>query len=455
MRNEAKETFKEMVESIPVPKEKVLTAIHTGTYQGQKNNQWGYKSRSWAILGTVAVMIALILGIGSFSPTVGKALSQLPWIGGFYEQYSDELTNSLFKEGDTQNLNLVEKKNSITVSLIDAYYEGDIVSIAGSVKGKIPNLNNENELSVELFSKKDGKIFANPDSHSFEATKDGYKFQLLFKVKGEQLADTIEFPLTIKYINGVSGNWYFNIPLKQSKLKSLPVDKPMDFGINDVKFQVENIQSAKKTAILNLDMSTNMYQENNQLQIMKITDRKGHNILKSPNVNIIDDDSISMELNQVPKKGETYTVEADYWQLEYSQLIPVIDTKTILKPSFDPFNIRLLDSKVADGKAVIKYQVQNNKPISEFEHNLGYALRVSRKDYHDLPVNNTAIFGENIQNRSEVTVVDKDAGIYQNIFDLTEKSELTDASIDELYFSVEFSPSIIKTKPLTTKIIFY
>lgn len=52
-------------------------------------------------------------------------------------------------------------------------------------------------------------------------------------------------------------------------------------------------------------------------------------------------------------------------------------------------------------------------------------------------------------------MIDGEKGIYQNTFDLTEKEQLTNATLNELYFSVKFDEGITETQTVKASVIFY
>ncbi|MGX7162843.1 DUF4179 domain-containing protein [Enterococcus massiliensis] len=442
-----KKIIKEMIEQIPVPRQKVIDAIHSGT----KRSPFYSKRKRGQIRLSIGLVAALTLffASGFINPTIGRAFAQLPWIGHLYARNGDSLGEMMLEEGKTQALNLTETKNGINVTVNDAYYEGDILSFTGTVTGDIPNLNKENELSLEIAEQK----IAVSEGTAFEEIKNGYKFQIHQRLSSEQIPDASTFLLEITTINGVKGPWTFSIPLKQSKGEKIDVDKTLDFGVDGLKYQLVSLNPSEK--ISTLDVQINQSKTDATIEGMKILDEEGNDLLFSKNSQLLDNGNQRLQLKELPKKNTKYTFEAVYEQNEYSKLISLEDKQTLLTSSFDPLSFQLLNSKVENGKAVITYQVKHAPKKSVFVHNLGYCLRISTKDYHAISDNNTDASDNASQTSSQVKVIDGEKGIYQNTFDLTEKEQLTNATLDELYFSVKFDEGITETQTVKASVIFY
>lgn len=291
-------------EKIIVPREKVFQAISAGLRDANEPSTNRFLRVRVLLPTAVALFILATAGSGFVHPVVGHALSKLPLVGQIYANLYDDYGAKLSAQGKTYSLNESVTVNGITITIIEAYYQGNTVSIIGTAAGDtiVPKAEAD-ELSFGLVSKKDGKTFARSATSSVNKVGEGYQFYVDFHLLSDKLQGKIEFPLEITRANGNKGPWKYSLSLEQKVGEVKQIDKTVDFGIEGNQFRFVKVSEGDDRDLLMIE--NNQQDNQKRVQLNKILDPKGKDILDLTSTHY-DDKYTRIELTESIQPGVKY-----------------------------------------------------------------------------------------------------------------------------------------------------
>ncbi|MFS0638362.1 DUF4179 domain-containing protein [Mesobacillus foraminis] len=240
------------IEQIPVPKEKVFNAISKGI---NKDVDRGHGKRKKALAGTAiaAAILGITMASGFFNPAMNKVLAKAPLIGGIFQEFDDAMGVELANQDAVTQLNQSLTKHGVSVKLTSAYFDGNVVSITGFVGDGVEKGHNEKgEVSFDVnfeHNKGDNDPWLN-GSRDLRKVKGGYKFQWKMEYPYKSFKENFTLPITIHSINGIKGDWNFNVPIQQEKNSTLVINQEKGYPEDEVKIRIKEILTAKTTSSL-------------------------------------------------------------------------------------------------------------------------------------------------------------------------------------------------------------
>ncbi|WP_042458936.1 DUF4179 domain-containing protein [Neobacillus dielmonensis] len=454
--------FNTAIEQIPVPKEKVFCAISKGI---NKDGNKGTAKKKKVLTGvaTAAALLGITVTSGFVNPTMNKVLAKAPLIGGIFQEFNDETGVELANQDAVTELNQAITKNGVTVKLTSAYFDGSVVSITGFVDEGVEKGGNEKgEVSFDMnfeHNKGDDDPWLRGKSNDLKKVENGYEFQWKMQYPYKTFKENFTLPITIHNINGIEGEWNFDIPIKQEKNRSLVMNQEQEYLDDGVKLRIKEILTAKASS--SFVYETVQKYKGDEIYI-KAVDNKGK-VYKLGNPTYLEESKQEDGYHRTVRTEMT-KLNSDITSLTFYPQINFADPKVeqlVDKKSFaiksTRYNVGLQVNAVSQkgGNLVIDYQLtglpQNlsKEKLETINHNLAYQFWLVDKDYvseidpdnpwppknHGIPFN-------------KVKMIDEAAAHFQSTFDLNgEEERIENFKLENTMLLFDFS-SFVPSKEL-------
>jgi len=460
--------IKTAIEQIPVPKEKVFSAISKG--MNMEGDRGKPKKKKILAAMVTAALIGITLTSGFVNPTMNQVLAKTPFIGGIFQEFNDSTGVELAKQDAVTKLNQSFTKNGVTVKLTSAYFDGNVVSITGFVSNGVDKGHNEKgEVSFDVnfeHNKGDHDPWLRGKSNNIKKVKNGYNFQWKMEYPYKSFKENFTLPITIHNINGIKGEWNFDIPIQQQNNSKLVINQEQGYPEDGVKIRIKEILTAKTSSSLVYD-TVEKY-KGDDIYIQKAVDNKGKVYRLGDGTSLEESNKEDGYYNTM--RREMTKLNSDVTSLTFYPRLSAADPKVqqlLNVKSFTlkstRFNLGLQVNEVTQkgGKLVIDYQLTGlPKNLSKgklelISHNLGYLFWLVDKKYinkidpenpwppknHGIPFN-------------KVKMIDKETAHFQSTFDLNGEEKIKNFKLENTILQFDFSSfvSAKKLKPFTVEI---
>ncbi|WP_330501718.1 DUF4179 domain-containing protein [Peribacillus frigoritolerans] len=453
---------KSAIEKIVVPKEKVFGAIDKGlkmSGQGRKIK----KKKVLAGSSAAAALLGITIASGFVNPTMNKVLANTPLIGGIFQEFNDSMGVELANQDAVTELNQSLTKNGVTIKLTSAYFDGNVVSITGFVDEDVEKGHNEKgEVSFDMnfeHNKGDNDPWLNGKSTDIRKVKGGYNFQWKMEYPYKSFKENSTLPITIHNINGIKGEWNFDIPIQQEKNSTLVIDQEQGYPDDEVKIRIKEILTAKASS--SLVYETVEKYKRDDIIILKAVDDKG-NVYRFGNQTVLED-SEQEDGYQSTMRREMTKLNSDITSLTFYPQLSATDPKVqqllniksfTLKSTRFNLGLQVNDVTQKGEKLVIDYQLTglpknlSKGKLETINHNLKYLFWLVDKEYltkidpenpwppknHGIPFN-------------KVKVIDKETAHFLSIFDLNGEERIENFKLENTMLLFDFS-SFVPAKEL-------
>jgi hypothetical protein len=456
----------EAIEQIPVPKEKVFNAISKGINK-DVNPGYGKKKKVLAGVASTAAILGITVSSGFFNPTMNNVLANAPLIGVLFQEFNDPTGVDLAYQNAVTELNQAITKNGVTVKLTSAYFDGSVVSITGFVDEEVENGRNEKgEVSFDVnfeHNKGDNDPWLRSKSNEIKKVENGYNFQWKMEYPYKSFNENFTLPITIHNINGIKGEWNFNIPIQQEKNSSLALNHEKGYPDDEVKIRIKEIFTAKATSSLVYE-TVEKYKGDNII-ISKAVDDKG-NVYRFGNQTVLEDSrqedgyhsTVRTEMTKLNSSARSLTF---FPQLNIAdpKVEQLLDKKSFtLKSQRLNLGLQVNDVTQNGEKLVVDYQITGlPKNLSQHKldiinHNLEYAFWLVDEKYISKidpenpwpPKNHGTPF-------NKVRMIDKETAHYQSTFDLNGDERIKNFKLENTILLFNFSTFVSSEdlKPFT------
>ncbi|KKK36098.1 hypothetical protein WQ57_21205 [Mesobacillus campisalis] len=463
--------IKSAIDQIAVPKEKVFDAINKGL---NKTEHGGRARRKKVLAVTVTATAAALLGItfasGFVSPAMNKVLANTPILGGVFQEFNDRTGVELANEDAVTELNQSLTRNGVTVKLTSAYFDGNVVSITGFVDENVVKGGNEKgEVSFDVnfeHYRGDNDPWLRGKSNNIKKVETGYIFQWKMAYPYKSFKENSTLPITIHNINGIKGEWNFDIPIQQEKNSTLAINTEQAYPEDEVKINIKEILTAKASS--SLIYETVEKYKSDDIYIKKAVDNKG-NVYTFENPTYLEESKQDDGYHSTVRTEMT-KLKSDITSLTFYPHLSAADPKvqqllgsksfTLKSTRFD-LGLQVNDVTQTSGKLVIDYQITGlPKNLSEdkletINHNLEYLFWLVDKDYikkidpenpwtpknHGIPFN-------------KVKMIDKATAHFQSTFDLNGEERIENFKLENTMLLFDFSSFIPskELKPITVQL---
>ncbi|WP_409273362.1 DUF4179 domain-containing protein [Neobacillus sp. SCS-31] len=454
--------FKTTIEQIPVPKEKVFSAISKGI---NKEDNRGKAKKKKVLVGaaTAAALLGITVSSGFVNPTMNKVLANTPLIGGIFQEFNDSTGVELAHQDAVTELNQSLTKNGVTVKLTSAYFDGSVVSITGFVDDDVEKgVNEKGEVSFDLnfeHYKGDSDPWLRGKSNNIKKVENGYNFQWKMDYPYKTFKENSTLPITIHNINGIKGEWKFDIPIQQEKNRKLVINQEQGYPEDGVKIHIKEILTAKASSSLIYE-TVEKYKDDD-IFIEKAIDNRGK-VYRFENPTFLEESKQEDGYHRTIRR-EMDKLNSDIKSLTFYPSLSVANPKVqqlLNRKSFTlqstRFNLGLQVNDVTqkDGELVIDYHLTglpenlSKDKLETINHNLAYLIWLVDKDYL------TRIDPENPwppKNRgipfNKVKMIDKATAHFQSTFDLDGEERIENFKLENTMMLVDFS-NLVPAKEL-------
>ncbi|MFJ7747525.1 DUF4179 domain-containing protein [Peribacillus sp. NPDC097295] len=453
---------KSAIDKIDVPKEKVFKAIDKGLKMAGQGGK-AKKKKIFAGLATAAVLLGITVASGFINPTMNKVLANAPLIGGIFQEFDDSMGVELETQDAVTELNQSITENGVTVRLTKAYFDGNVVSITGFVDKSVEKGHNEKgEVSFDVnfeHNKGDNDPWLNGQSTDIRKVEGGYNFQWKMEYPYKSIKDNFTLPITIHYINGIKGDWDFDIPIQQEKNSTLAILQEQEYLADGVKIRIKEILTAQASSSLIYD-TVEKY-KGDDIYILKAIDNKGK-VYRFGNRTLLEesvkeDGYHSTARTKMTKLNSNTTSLTFYPQLSISdpKVQQLLDKKSFAFKS-ERLNLGLKVNEITKKgtELVIDYKFTGlSKELSKhqldlFENNLKYEFLLVDKEYigvidseNPVPLKNHSI------SMNKVKTINKKTAHFQSTFDLNGEEKIENFKLENTILLFNFS-SFVPSKEL-------
>ena len=442
------------IENIPVPKEKVFDAISKGINRDMKNVN---RRRKKVITGVVST--AAILGItfasGLVNPTVNNVLAKTPIIGGVFQGFNDQTGVDLAYQNAVTELNQAVTQNGVTVKLTSAYFDGSVVSITGFVDDGVENGSNEKgEVSFDVNFEDyndDSDPWLRGKSNGLRKVENGYNFQWKMNYPYQSFNEDFTLPITIHNINGIKGQWKFDIPILQEQNSSITLNYEKGYPDDEIKILVKEILTAKASSSLVYE-TVEKYKRDDTI-FTKVVDDKG-NVYRLGDRTVLEESeqedgyhsTIRTEITKLNDRAASLTFYP-HLSIAVPKAEQLLDKKSFTLQS-QRINVGLQVNDVTQSgeKLVVDYQFTGlPKNLSQHKlkiinHNLEYAFWLVDEKYRSKidPENPYPPKNHGIALNS-VKTIDEATAHYQSTFDLNGDENIKNFKLENTILLFDFS----------------
>ncbi len=458
--------IKYVIDQIEVPEAEVLHAIDRGIKQS-KQSEWGRSSQKKKIMIScimAASVFGLTLSSGFINSNMNKVLADAPVIGGIYERFGDKMGLNLEKQHLVTELDQTITKNGVSVNLNNAYFDGDVVSVTGHVSGDLDKGTNEKgEVSFDVNfedNKGDSDPWLNGKSTDINNTGNGYDFQWKLAYPYQTMKKDLNLPISIHYINGIKGDWNFNIPITQMKNKTLTINHLKSYQNEDIQIKIDKINWAKASSTMLFETVSNY--KGDHIDINKAKDEKGNVLFHYANNTRLSQSkeedgyhtSLRKSLNKIDKNVKSIAFYP-FVSISDPPVQKVITSSSfVLQSKRTKMAIKVNNVSYKNNKLILDYQflgLPDHMSKNRFDimiHNLSYEFLLVDKQYagkinpeNPVPPKNHSI------SRNHVKVLDKKAYQFQSVFQLDGEDKIENFSLQDAVLQFDFS-SFIETREL-------
>ena len=451
---------KSAIEKIVVPKEKVFGAIDKGLKMSGQGREIK-KKKVLAGSSAAAALLGITIASGFVNPTMNKVLAYTPLIGGIFQEFNDSTGLELANQDAVTELNQSLTKNGVTVKLTSAYFDGSVVSITGFVDENVEKgYNEKGEVSFDRnfeHYKGDYDPWLN-GSQTLKKVENGYNFQWKMDYPYKSFKENFTLPITIHNINGIKGEWNFDIPIKQEKNRSLAINQEQGYPEDQVKIRIKEILTAKASS--SLIYETVEKYKGDAIHIRAV-DNKGK--VYSFGDETLLDESVKEDGYQRTVRSEMTKFNSDSTSLTFHPHLSISDLNVqqlLDKKSFAFKSERLnLGLQVNDitkkgTELVIDYKFTGlSKDLSKnqldlFENNLKYEFLLVDKEYIGVidPENSVPPKNHSIS-MNKVKTINKKKAHFQSTFDLNGEEKIENFKLENTMLLFNFS-SFVPSKEL-------
>ncbi|WP_445492697.1 DUF4179 domain-containing protein [Niallia sp. 03133] len=448
--------LKAAIEKINVPKDKVFNAMDNGLKLALKTNSNSTKKRILISTTSAVILLGATFTSGLINPSMNRVLAKAPFIGQIFQEFGDSMGLSLAKQHMVTELNQSITKNGLTVKLTSAYFDGNVVSITGYVNGDLGKGHKEGEVSFDVNfenNKGDNDPWLNGKSTDIRKKGKGYNFQWQMEYPYKEIKEKFTLPISIHYINGIKGDWNFNILITQEKYNKMSFKQTKSYPDEKMQIGIKEIIIAKASSSLIMERETEY--KNDHIRLQKAVDDKG-------NIYYFGNDTILSESKEQDGYHKTVRMlmsklHSDISSLTFYPMLSIsdpnveqlLDTNTFtMKSKRTDMEIKVNHVSKEGDKLILDYQFiglpdkLSKHKSGILKNNLAYEFTLVDKKYRN------KIYPENHSvSRNKVTLLDDKTAHFQSVFHLNGEEKIENFQLENTILRFNFS-SFIEIKEL-------
>jgi len=424
-----KQFFQDEFNKIEVPESDVLKAIQTGVKRANTGTITPKRKTRMIALSSVAAA-TIVLSSSFLSPTLSKALADVPVVGTFYGNFNDLIGRNLELQTLITEINETSSNKNVDVTITSAYYDGAVIGVTFKVKGNV-KAEEDGRVSgmYEIFDG-DGAISDSRELTYMEVSEDGYTGHIQLHYPKTSLPEETTFPLEFKRIGEKEGSWRFDVPITQLAYETINVGQESTNIEADVSLQIDSIIAGN--ASTSIDYTATLPSEGKHDQIrLEVYDDQGEQLhLLSDGIDL----ETSKEGNRMIVKGRSIIPEALQGKTEYLDIQPKVaiqepkqfaqlntETPVNLASARQNLAVNIEDILVEDNSVTVDFQVNNGEKgnwdtmfFHDFAKNDVLLVKETEKEINQKPL------------KHSVTALDKEALRFRSTFELPNNFTLED-----------------------------
>ncbi|MFS0577389.1 DUF4179 domain-containing protein [Sporosarcina sp. 179-K 3D1 HS] len=232
-------TFKEEIDEIPVPMDKLDAIIATTIAEHAPKRKRSIRKKMGYAVGAAAVAFGLLIGSASVSPVMANFVSQIPIIGSIFSESGDAGLVQVSNLGMTQMVGASKTSRGDTLTINEVFYDETRLTVSYSLETKEP-------LGELYFTRGFPDVSINgksPSSYggSLQETDvtPNYRTGLFSIDASTDLPD--EFTLGLRFEGTDGQRWKFKIPVKaQTNVDVVTLDETQQAG--DISLAVTELK---------------------------------------------------------------------------------------------------------------------------------------------------------------------------------------------------------------------
>ncbi|MCR8643293.1 DUF4179 domain-containing protein [Paenibacillus sp. N1-5-1-14] len=237
-------SFKQEMDKIPVPLDKLDAIIHQTVYETKIMRQVPKRRKLWVGVGAAAMAVVVLLGSTAVSPVMASMVSRIPLVGSIFSEFGDLGLQRASQQGLTYAVGEPQQVDGTSITVDEVFYDGTRLSIGYSVQSDQP--------IEELYLRP--SLLVNGKSSGFGGGQKDIpitstsRTSILDINMNQTFPEQFELGLSLETESGKS--WNFTIPVQaQSNVKLIPVDEKQQAG--DINLHVVSLKMGQAGALLN------------------------------------------------------------------------------------------------------------------------------------------------------------------------------------------------------------
>lgn len=222
----------------------------------KKTSKQKRKSRPWLYTGAASVILSFsIISSGFLSPAMANVLKEVPLIGSIFSESRDPVLQKVSEQGMVSEIQKTATDQGITLSLKEVFFDGSRLAI-GYVLEMPPKYPAWKKVSPINFSatvnqKENLQYMSTIEENPIGANQYTGKIDMFIDIMGPA-ESPLMMQLAIDEVHGVKGNWNFNFPLENEKVKHVThTFKPqVTSKLQDVSVTLEEVAFTPATTQL-------------------------------------------------------------------------------------------------------------------------------------------------------------------------------------------------------------
>jgi Domain of unknown function (DUF4179) len=252
-----KQWFNDEMNKVEVPKMELRVAIQKGIERGkqEKPTKKG-KIRFIKKVGLAAAITFSVLASGLVFSQMNSVVATVPSMADVYESIGDRVGATLAKKKLVTELGEEVTNNGVTIKVIGAYYELDEIQVIFSIDRKSEPAS-EDQLNIKY--EVEGFDWRGANDNGIRDLGDGEKVYTRVYLEIPPEEDELkEYTLPIKFTNieGVEGEWNFNIDVKQLEYTEHETEQVYEDKNGEYKVMFDKITKGQGTTIVDYTVLT-------------------------------------------------------------------------------------------------------------------------------------------------------------------------------------------------------
>jgi len=333
-------SFKEEIDTIHVPLDKLDTIISKTIHENVQRGKTSFRMKIVYSLSSVAVASILFVSSATVSPAMANIVSKIPIIGAVFSASGDPGLEKVHEQGLTNLIADTKNTGGTSITLDEVFYDGTRFTIGFSITSE--KVIEESYLSSGPEIKINGQAFSNASTYSETKISPTHRTGIINIGSLDDLPEA--FTLGVNF-TGVDGKqWDFSTPVSmKTEVEYVTINHSQT--VKDINLTVSNLEISAAGLRFNFNADTEKinYLTNGYLDF-KVIDDKGNELISHSggsqiqNVDAKEELTGSLLIDPITDNAKTLTV-IPYINFHQGGTSVEVDLKgNETKTNIQPFN---------------------------------------------------------------------------------------------------------------------